>query len=164
MKKLEQCSIKRSVWKNLGLALAATPITAFIGLIIITLVGALDEVITKIQSTGHWWVILIVVYILSLIYFLYEPTFRKNREREKIVNGLILYWEEQLAKENKPQPSDQEIEQVREMFLERVKTWAWFNPELWTESFPNEKYSQSLFGIVDNFMAYFQKEHDKYKK
>jgi len=102
---------------------------------------------------GYWWVILIAAYILSLIYFLYEPTFRRNREREKVVNGLILYWKEQLAKQNKPQPSDNEIEVVREEFLERVKIWAWFDPELWTKYFPDEKYSKYLFGVVDNFMA-----------
>jgi len=40
---------RRSVLKNLGLALAATPMVAILGLIIITLVGALDDKITKIQ-------------------------------------------------------------------------------------------------------------------
>jgi hypothetical protein len=144
---------ERSIWANLGLALAATPMVAFAGIIIITLIGALDDAITKIQIAGHWWVILIAAYILSLVYFLYEPTFRRNREREKVVNGLILYWKEQLAKQNKPQPLDKEIEVMRKIILERFKVWAWFAPELWNRYFPDEKYSESLFGIVDNFMA-----------
>ena len=144
---------ERGIWRNLGFALVATPMVAFAGIIVITLIGALDDAITKIQLAGYWWVILIAAYILSLIYFLYEPTFRRNREREKVVNGLILYWKEQLAKQNKPQPSDNEIEVVREEFLERVKIWAWFDPELWTKYFPDEKYSKYLFGVVDNFMA-----------
>ena len=144
---------KRSIWGSLGLALAATPMTVIIGLILITLIGALDHAVTKIQSAGYWWVILIAAYILSLVYFLYEPTIRLNHERGKVVNGLILYWKEQLAKQNKSQPPDREIKLVREMLLERVKIWAWFNPELWSRHFPNEKYSESLFGIVDNFIV-----------
>jgi hypothetical protein len=53
---------ERNIWKNLGLALAATPIVSFIGIIIITLVEALDDAITKIQLAGYWWLILIMVY------------------------------------------------------------------------------------------------------
>ena len=113
-----------NIWKNLGLALAATPVVSLAGLIIITLIGALDDAITKIQLAGHWWVILIVAYILSMIYFFCEPKIRRNRERKKVVNELMLYWEEQLTKQNKSQPSDREIELVRDMFLERVKVWA----------------------------------------
>jgi len=145
------------------LALAATPMTAFVGLIIITLIGALDAAITIIQSAGYWWVILIVAYVLSLIYFLSEPAIRRNRERRKVVNGLILYWEEQLAKQNDPRPSDKETEVVREMFLERVKVWAWFDTELWTRYFPDEKYSKYLFGIADNFMEYWKNQKNSNK-
>ena len=149
---------QRSIWKNLLFALAATPVTAFIGLIIITVIGAVDQAITKIQLSGHWWVILILAYVLSLIYFLCEPTIRRNRERKKVVNGLILYWEEQLAKQNSPHPSEKEIEVVREMLLERLKVWAWFDAELWTSYFPNEKHSKFLFGIVDNFIGYWKNQ------
>jgi len=152
---------KRSIWRNLGLALAATPMVSFIGLIFITLVGALDDMITKIQSIGYWWVILIVAYILSFVYFLYEPTVRLNNERRKVVNGLILYWKEQLEKQSKSQPLNRDIELVREMLLERVKIWAWFNPELWSKQFPDEKYSESLFGIVDNFMVMVKENRKK---
>lgn len=155
---------KRSIWKNLGWALAATPMVSFVGLIIITLVGALDEAITKMQTAGYWWLILIGAYILSLIYFIYEPTIRQNHERKKVVNALILYWKDQLEKQTKPQPSDEEIELVREMLIERVKMWAWFDPELWTKYFPNEKYSKYLFGIVDNFMTYWENQKNKYEK
>jgi hypothetical protein len=153
---------ERSIWKNMLLALAATPMTAFVGLIIITLIGALDAAINIIQSAGYWWVILIVAYVLSLIYFLCEPTIRRNRERKKVVNGLILYWEEQLAKQNDPHPSDKEIEVVRDMFLERVKVWAWFDPEIWVKYFPEEIYSNYLFGMVDNFMLYWENQKNKY--
>lgn len=152
---------ERSIWKNLGLALIAIPLVSFIGLIIITLVGALDDAITKIQSAGHWWVMLVTAYILSLTYLLYEPTFRRNRGRRKIIDGLILYWEEQLAKQNKPQSLDEEIKVMREMFDERFNVWARFDPELWTKYFPNEKYSKYLFGIVDNFMEYWQYQKNK---
>lgn len=154
---------ERSIWKNMLLALAATPMTALVGLIIIALIGALDDAITIIQSADYWWVILIVAYVLSLIYFLCEPTIRQNRERKKVVNGLILYWEEQLAKQNDPHPSDKEIEVVRDMFLERVKVWAWFDTELWTRYFPDEKYSKYLFGIADNFMEYWKSQKNRNK-
>ena len=154
---------ERGVWKNLGLALAATPVVSLIGLIVITLIGALDNLITRIQLNGYWWVILIAAYILSFIYFLYEPTMCLNRERAKVVNGLILYWKEQLAKQNKPQPLNTEIEAVRKLFLERVKVWAWFDSELWARCFPNEKYSKYLFDIVDNFMIMYGQYRDKIK-
>ncbi len=154
---------ERGVWKNLGLALAATPVVSLIGLIVITLIGALDNLITRIQLNGYWWVILIAAYILSFIYFLYEPTMCLNRERAKVVNGLILYWKEQLAKQNKPQPLNTEIEEVRKLFLERVKVWAWFDSELWARYFPNEKYSKYLFDIVDNFMIMYGQYKDKIK-
>jgi membrane protein implicated in regulation of membrane protease activity len=155
---------ERNIWKNLGLALAATPIVSFIGIIIITLVGALDDAITKIQLAGYWWLILIMAYILSLIYFLYESKIRKNLERKKIVNGLILYWKEQIEKQGKAQPSEEEIKLVHDMLLERFKIWAWFDLDLWIKYFPNEKYSKYLFGIVDNFMVYWQHQKDKYTK
>jgi hypothetical protein len=150
---------QRSIWKNLLFALAATPGTALIGIIIITLIGVIDQAITKIQLSGHWWVILIFAYVLSLIYFLCEPTIRRNHERKKVVNGLILYWEDQLAKQNNPHPSEEEIEVVREMLLERFNLWAWFDAELWNRYFPNERYSKSLFGLVDNFMGYWKNQH-----
>lgn len=155
---------ERSIWKNLGLALAATPMVSLVGLIIITLFGALDNAITKIQSAGYWWLILIVVYIISLIYFIYEPKICRNRKRKEVVKGLILYWEEQLEKQNKLQKSDVDKKFICENLLERIKVWAWSDPELWNEYFPNEKYSKYLFGIVDNFMAYLQHQKNNYKK
>ena len=155
---------ERSIWKNLGWALAATPIVSFVGLIIVTFVGALDEAITKIQLAGYWWLILIGAYILSLVYFICEQTIRRNRKRKEVVNGLIIYWEEQLARQSKPQPSANTIESVREMFLERVKVWAWSDPELWTRYFPNEEYSKYLFGMVDNFVIYCENQKNKYGK
>jgi len=155
---------ERTIWKNLGWALTATPMASVIGLIVITLIGALDGVITKIQCAGYWWLILIIAYILSLIYFIYEPTIRRNLERKKAVHGLILYWKEQLEKQGESQPSAKEVELVREMLLERIKIWAWFDPDLWAKYFPDEKYSKYLFGIVDNFMAHWEQQKNKYKK
>jgi hypothetical protein len=155
---------KRSIWQNLGWALAATPVVSFAGVVIVTLAGALDDAVAKIQSAGYWWLILIVAYILSLIYFICEPAIRRDLERKKTVNGLILYWKEQLEKLNKSQPPDREIKLVREMLLERVKIWAWFDPDLWIKYFPDEKYSKYLFGIVDNFITYWQQQKSKYEK
>lgn len=155
---------KRSIWKNLGWALAATPVVSLVGLIIITLIGAVDDAITKIQLAGYWWLILIAAYILSLVYFLCEPNVRKNLERKKVVNALILYWKDQLEKQGKNQSSDKEIELVQDMLLERFKIWAWFDSDLWNKYFPDEQYSKHLFGIVDNFMVYWQQQKNKYAK
>ncbi|MCK4244682.1 MAG: hypothetical protein KAX20_03555 [Candidatus Omnitrophica bacterium] len=155
---------ERGIWKNLGLAIAATPIVSLVGIIVITLVGVVDDAITKIQLAGYWWLMLIVAYILSLIYFLCEPKIRKNLERKKVVNALVLYWKEQLEKQGKTQPSDKEIELVQDMLLERFKIWAWFDPDLWVKYFPDEQYSKHLFGIVDNFMVYWQHQKNKYAK
>jgi len=147
---------ERSIYKNLGLALAATPMVSIVGLIIITLFGALDNAITNIQSAGNWWLILIVAYIISLIYFIYEPKIRQNRKRKELVNGLIFYWKERLEKQNKLQESNIDIEFIRENLLKRIKVWAWSDPKLWAGYFPDEKYPKYSFGIVDDFMAYLQ--------
>ncbi len=155
---------ERSIWKNLGLALAYTLQVTIVGLVIITLFGVLDNAITKIQSAGYWWLLLIVGYIISLVYILCEPKIRLNHERKKVVNALILYWEEQLEKQNKLPKSGIDIEWTRERLLERIKVWAWFDPELWNEYYPDEKYSKYLFGIVDNFIAHLQCLQKKYGK
>src|SRR3989339_1907073 len=142
------------IWKKLLLALAATPMTAVIGSLCIMLVGAIDQGIIQVQLNGHWWVILIGSFGLSFIYFSYKPMVQKYYERKKVAYGLILYWEEQLIKQGKQQPSSRELEEVENMFIERLKVWAWYNPEMWARCFPNENYSTYLFGIVDNFMLY----------
>lgn len=172
---------ERSIWKNLGLALVYTPVVTIVGLVIITLFGALDYAITKVQSAGYWWLLLIVGYIISLVYVICEPKIRLNHERKKVVNALILYWEEQLENQNKLPKSGIDIEllresplerikvlalfeRTRESLLERIKVGAWFDPELWNEYFPDEKYSKYLFGIVDNFIAHLEHMAKKYGK
>ena len=153
---------ERNIWKNFGLALAATPMVSFVGLIIITLIGALDNAITKIQLSGHWWIILIFAYVLSFFYFIYKPKIQITHERNKVVNALLLYWEEQQVKRNYPDPSEEEIKIVRECLLERVKVWAWFDHELWEKQFPEENYSEYIFGMVDNFIPYWENQKSKY--
>jgi hypothetical protein len=153
---------QRNIWKNLLWAIGLTPGIVLGGLIVITIVGALDDTITKIQKSGHWWILLIVGYVLSLIYLIYAPKFRLDRERKEFVSALILYWETQFAKQNKPQPSEDMIKRMREELLERVKIWAWFDPKLWSHFYPEEKYSEYPFGIVDNLMAKWEaKKHGK---
>ena len=152
---------ERSIWKNLLLALAATPITTVIGIVVITLIGGTDKVITKIQLSGHWWGMLIVAYILSLIYFIYKPKIQIIYERNKVLNALLLYWEEHQVKHNHSDPSEKEIKIVREWLLERVKIWAWFDNELWNKQFPEENYSEYIFGMVDNFIPYWESQKTK---
>jgi hypothetical protein len=67
---------ERSLWSNLGLALLATPAVAIVGLIIITIIGALDVAITKLQSAGLWWLLIIFAYVISLFYFLFSSKIR----------------------------------------------------------------------------------------
>ena len=153
---------ERSIWKNLLLALAATPATAVVGLIAISLIGSIDQAITKIQISGNWWVILITAYFLSVVYFVFEPKFHMASERKKVVNALFLYWEEQQAKRDYFDPPKEEIKIVKECLIERVKVWAWFDEELWNSMFPEEKYSEYIFSIVDNFIAYWENQKTRY--
>ena len=155
---------QRGIWKNLALALAGTPMIAFIGLLVISLVGALDDAITKIQLKGQWWILLIIAYIISLAYFFYEPKFRQNRKRKKFVSALILHWRWKNWKmevtQDKIFPSESvqshflnENEPIREMIIERVKIWAWSDPKLWADCYPDEKYSEDPFEILDVLIA-----------
>lgn len=66
-----QNSEKKSIWEVVLWSLALTPGIGVGGLIVITVIGALDDAITKLQSKGQWWVILVVAFILSLIYVVY---------------------------------------------------------------------------------------------
>jgi len=154
---------ERSIWKNLLLALAATPATTFIALIAITLIGGIDQAITKIQISGNWWVILIFAYVLSFLYFIYKPKLQIAHERNKVVHALLLYWKDQQAKRNYPDPPEEEIKIVRECLLERLKIWAWFDQELWKKQFPEEEYSEYMFGMVDNFIPYWENQKSKIK-
>ena len=158
---------KRSIWKNLGLALAATPMVGIALFVIGIIVGRLAEAVTELESTAGTWALLILVasvaYVASLIYLLYQSSVKRNREGKRLadegkrkVDTLILYWQEQLAKKSEPQPSSEIIEVVRDQIRKRLLTWAKSDPELWTRHFPEEKYSEHFFGIVDNFMNYWE--------
>jgi hypothetical protein len=76
----------------------------------------------------------------------------------------MLYWKEKLLEQTNIEPSDSEIESVRDMFMERVKARAWSDPELWDKYFPEEKYPEYFFNIVDNFIVYWQNQKNKYGK
>ena len=149
--------MKSDVWKMLLLALAATPVAWISIVLLLTIFGALDDSLTNIQIAGHWWIASIPSYILALSYFLISSRFRKNRERKKAVDALVLYFQEQMEKHGHKQPSDKNIETIHEMFMERVKVWALFDPEIWSKYYPNEKYSKYLFGIADNLINEFTK-------
>jgi hypothetical protein len=144
---------QRKVWVNLLLALLGTPLAGTVGLILITLVGALDDAITKLQRGGRWWIILIVVFFLTFIYATYEPKVRRDHLRKKWVSALILYWQAKVAKEGRPQPSNKEIELMEGLLADRIKVLAWSDPDLWSRYYPKEKYSINVFDIVDGLMA-----------
>jgi hypothetical protein len=140
---------RRNILKTLGLALAATPAVAFVGMILITLIGALDDSIMKLQRAGHWWVILIAAYFVALIYLIYEPIIRRGNIKKKWVDALILYWQAKIVEEGKPEPSSREIKDMRSQFEERIKLWVQSDPKLWSLCCPDEEYPPNVFGIVD---------------
>lgn len=140
--------------KTLGLALVYLPILSLIILVFFTVAGATDDLISKIQTTGNYWGLLLTFYLFSLIYSIFEPIIRKNIERKKIVEALLIYFQDRYEIENKKQPSKKDLELIQNMLLQRFKIWAWLSPKLWNEHFPDEKYSKSLFGMVDNFIQY----------
>jgi len=142
--------IRKSIWKNLGWALAATPVATFGGLVTIALIEALGQAITKLQLRGYWWIVLILGYIGSFIYFTYEP----YHKRDNIVSALILYWEDQVTEQGKLSPPK---EMMREWLIKRLKIWTWSDPELWSRYFPDEVYPKRLFGIVDGIISSLEK-------
>lgn len=157
---------ERSIWKNLGLALASVPVVGIALIVLIICFEELGDVLTELQSAVGTWarltVVFTIAFILSLIYLLYQSSVHRSREtkrmldeRKRRVDTLILYWREQLVKKSKPQPSGDIIKAVQEMFLQRLLIWAKSDPELWTKVFSNEKYSEHFFGIVDSFMNYW---------
>ena len=97
-----------------------------------------------------------------MVYVFYEPKFRQNRERNKFVSALILHWRWKFAKQDNF-PSEDEIEPRREMLIERVKVWAWSDPQLWADYYPYEKYSEDPFEILDVLIAR-EEEWKKWKK
>ncbi|MHA2010486.1 MAG: hypothetical protein ACXADW_20850 [Candidatus Hodarchaeales archaeon] len=152
---------QRSVWKNLGYALAATPMVYAGGLVISTLVGALDDAIFKLQYGGYWWVVLIGAYVISFIYFSYEEEIRIKRKRKNTISAMILYWKEQLAKKGKAPPLTSEINYASEMFMERIIESGMFDAEIWEINYPNGKYSDYIFDIVNNFMVFYEAQKKK---
>lgn len=150
-------SKKRSLWVNLGLALAATPMAILISGIILLPFWALGNAF----NVAPWWAILTAGYILALVYVFYEPIFRRIYERRKTVDALIFYWRVQLAKRKIPQPLDDgEIKEMREVILERMVMWGWFDPKYFSVEFA-EKHSEFSFcvmgSIIDDLIAEMEK-------
>jgi hypothetical protein len=154
---------QRGIWKNLGLALAGTPAVLFIAVIISAIIGILEELITSITERGFGWFLFIVAYFISLLYVIYEPKIRTDRKRKEFSDALILHWKWQLTKQDKPVPSDYEIELIQELLIERIKVWAWSDPQLWAECYRNEKYSEDPFDILNELMSWWEEERKKHK-
>ncbi len=146
-----------SIWKKLGYALVLTLPVTIVGLIIITIIGELDRGITALQSKSLWWVLFIIGFILSVIYAFAEPKIKKYQNRKKLLFMSLLYWEEQLAKRNKPKPTKLETALMEKYLIDRMTIMGWFDPEYWNECYPNEKYTESLFELIDNHLIHLEK-------
>lgn len=149
-----------SIWKKFGYALALTIPVTLVGLIIITIIGALDVEISKLQSKDLWWVLFLVGFALSLIYAFAEPKIKKYQNKKKLLFMSLLYWEEQLAKRNKPKPTKLETALMEKYLIDRMTIMGWFDPIYWNECYPNEKYTESLFELIDNHLI----RKEKFKK
>jgi len=53
---------------------------------------------------------------------------------------------------------------MRDLLDERIKVWVWSDPDLWSRYYPNEKYSENPFEIVDGVMAWFEEKRELEKK
>src|SRR3989339_1358582 len=104
---------QRKIWFNLILSLFSIPLVSLIVLASITIIGALDDFISKIQITGYWGVLLLVIFVLTFFYLNFEPKIRTDIERRKIVNALTLYLKDQLDQQKQSQPSKREIESIK---------------------------------------------------
>lgn len=149
-------SADRTILGNIVYALGITPIVYMVCIVIITLNGILDDALSEFLLTRPWWVLLIVTYFLSIGFSLFGPIIRRYWKREKALNYMILYYTETLKKEKNTLPSTKDIQDLREYsLLDRLKVWKWHHPDMWSSKYPNEKYSETLFGLVDNFIEYF---------
>lgn len=62
---------------------------------------------------------------------------------------MLLYWKEQITKQNKPKRLEMDIEQVREMLRGELGEWD----ELMQINLDSRDwYLSYLFGVVDNLM------------
>ncbi len=152
----------KEILKKILLAIISAPFFAVIGIIIITVIGAIDDAISVIQLKGYWWLILIISFFLSLIYFISEEKIKIYYKRKKFVDTLILYYRDQQANKDKIDPSEKEIELLKDMLEERIKIWAWSDPEIWNRYYHEEQFSESLFKMMDNFILYYHKQLEKY--
>jgi len=74
---------KRSFWKKIFFALVSCPLVWIVGIIFFMLAGAVDDFIVQMQGEGKWWILLIISFVFSLIYFLFDLKIRLIVERRK---------------------------------------------------------------------------------
>ena len=145
----------------------------FLGLI-------LFEALLGIIWNKFWIINVVGAYVLSLMYLIVKEQSHREKVEEgfkktrgSVADTLLLYWEENLLKKEESHRSEAENDILRSMdedkefethisdqlhkdILERYDVWARYDPELWHKYFPQEKYSQYLFGMVDNFTPWLE--------
>lgn len=53
---------------------------------------------------------------------------------------------------------------ICEQLPERAKVWAWSDPKLWADFYPDKKYSENPFDILDGLMTKRKEWEEGYKK
>lgn len=147
--------IIKSILKIIGVGLAFTPAFLFGGLIVLSVIGALDNAVTKLYRSGRHWVILVICFVLSLIYIAVMPTYRQKRNKRKLIDAIMLHWRIERAKNNKsPLPSEEE-KWVSDELEERIEAlgWDWGYEDLWSHYYFENKGQVSPFNLMDDIMA-----------
>jgi len=145
------------VWWNIVGPLLFMPITLFI----VALILGIGGIFGMIMDEGPWWV-LIMAYIISGCYLWTLEARRRERQRKAIPDALVLYFRDQLVKQGRF--DSLEICSVRGEIVRRIEIWKYSNPEMWAKVFPCEKYSESLFGIVDNLNTRHETKNESIKR
>lgn len=71
--------------------------------------------INKIRSVNYWWFILIVAYVLSLPYFLYEWIVVLKQKKKRIIKRAFVYFMKRLKKCSKSRLANEENESAHEL-------------------------------------------------
>ena len=128
--------------------MAGIPAAFLIVNIIMAIIEGLNIPVSRWERSRHIWVLFVISFVLSLIYFFYKPMYDRDKKIKKYVSALILFWEAKLVSENKPEPPDDEIEYMRNALTKKVKRWISLEEERLSGN-PGERSWGCPFDVVD---------------